>query len=839
MCQILVIWLILCVGVSRSTANLVLQALQLILLTVTELLAITIKIFGQELDIPPLEICSDIHTIYRAVEVEPEIIRTVCCPKCFTLYSLDNVPEFCTWRQTKRARKCGEQLMTARKTQNGEKLLVPVRLYSTQSFESWLQFFLARPRIEDIIDQSYTHIPPNNGMMYGIWDSPAWTKGPLGDFTKKQGNLTFSLYIDWFNPLTNKIAGKVISCGAILLCCMNLPPDIRYLPENTFFVGVTPGPSAPDFVTISHIMQPVVDVMGKIIPTHRHPEGRHIRTGLLPLIGDLQAIWKISGFLGHTQALEWKNATTKAKKKQLATQNGVRWTALYDLPYWDPVAQIVLGFMHNSLEGILQQHLRQLWSIGKEVNIIEEDTISIDSELENVSISSQHDTENTPTQTLRDSMSRSQSHLSDYVSADEDIDEDMEDDEDISYPKHFSFSSDELELIQKCIRNVNLPTYVQRPPGNLGEKAHGKLKADNYFTLFAVIFPLIIPTFWHLTGDDYKRSLLENFYHLVASTNIISSFSTSPHEADQYMVHYTAYRRGIHELFPTYQDKPNHHYAMHNGEILKYWGPVAALSEFAGERMNGVMQNINTNRHIYDVDFTMLRQMCRRGRFEAQVHDYQKDDSLTSHMNSLLLPNPNYGTNATSVQPLTPYETGILIHNGKRMSGVDYEMLLAHLKSIGEQWRKVDEFPHPENAYVLQPIAVQPTEFTFEGRTYSQNKSHKGNSAIQFYSHSKEETHIGYIESIWSMPLHQISRTFLLVCLYKDLPVEENMRSPYAGRSGFNAQLVYAEPVFPAYMIIEPQQIISHLATYRLPYGTYSINRDVLAVCWSLNRGRK
>ena len=44
--------------------------------------------------------------------------------------------------------------------------------------------------------------------------------------------------------------------------------------------------------------------------------------------------------------------------------NGVRWSLLHRLPYWDPVKHVVLGFMHNWLEGILQHHLRILWRIG-------------------------------------------------------------------------------------------------------------------------------------------------------------------------------------------------------------------------------------------------------------------------------------------------------------------------------------------------------------------------------------------------------------------------------------------------------------------------------------------
>ena len=43
---------------------------------------------------------------------------------------------------------------------------------------------------------------------------------------------------------------------------------------------------------------------------------------------------------------------------------GVRWSLLHRLSYWDPVKHVILSFMHNWLEGILQHHLCILWHIG-------------------------------------------------------------------------------------------------------------------------------------------------------------------------------------------------------------------------------------------------------------------------------------------------------------------------------------------------------------------------------------------------------------------------------------------------------------------------------------------
>jgi hypothetical protein len=180
--------------------------------------------------------------------------------------------------------------------------LVPRRLYSTQDFKSWLEFFLSRPGIEDLINKSYAHRPTSD-TMHSIWDSPSWRS--LGAFTTTSNNLTFSYYIDWFNPFTNKISGKTASCGAIILVCLNLPYELQHLAENSFFAGITPPPHEPTVVTITAVSDPVIDQFiemwnGAKIKTYHHPEGVIKKVAILAGIGDLLAMRKALGFAGVT-----------------------------------------------------------------------------------------------------------------------------------------------------------------------------------------------------------------------------------------------------------------------------------------------------------------------------------------------------------------------------------------------------------------------------------------------------------------------------------------------------------------------------------------------------------
>jgi hypothetical protein len=111
------------------------------------------------------------------------------------------------------------------------------------------------------------------------------------------------------------------------------------------------------------------------------------------------------------------------------------------------------------------------------------------------------------------------------------------------------FDSTSLAMIRQCLSDAVIPSWLERPPVNLGEKRHGKLKAGQWLQLFSVFLLLILPEIW-LASNSHHEALLDNFHDLVTYTNIICSYSVSSASADLYLHHFIQYRKSSKILFP-------------------------------------------------------------------------------------------------------------------------------------------------------------------------------------------------------------------------------------------------------------------------------------------------
>jgi hypothetical protein len=412
--------------------------------------------------------------------------------------------------------------------------------------------------------------------------------------------------------------------------------------------------------------------------------------------------------------------------------HGVRWSSLNRLLYRDPVCHTVLGLMHNWIEGILQHHARKNWGIGvpssnKSETQEKDTTIPSPSQTDNFDMDVDFDmlydelndlqAESLQCKDTPSHLKRFHSQESDQVSHDgssgspdedfwpdsesdsddENIDENIDDEKE---KVKCIFDATTMSKIHACISNVVIPSWIARPPVNLGEKSHGKLKADNWLTLFTIFLPLVLPEIWLASTSKHHEALLDNFYDLVTCTNLVCSHIVSSASADKYLNQYIKYRLSSRHLFPNINTRPNHHYAMHNADLMKFWGPLIKISEFAYERHNGTLQRIKTNAHIWELDFTMLRQICRRGRLTAFIQGCMTLENPLSKALQILFPETHVEKELAQMPPLAEAH-----HNAQ---GINlpihvYNLILEHMNtlSLSSPIRHFKNLPHPMEAYVL------------------------------------------------------------------------------------------------------------------------------------------
>ncbi|KAI7933362.1 hypothetical protein MJO28_017689 [Puccinia striiformis f. sp. tritici] len=639
----------------------------------------------------------DMRKIIEDLNLGPEIRRTICCPRCFYLYPIDDPPHACTARATRKSRKCLEPLFKS-DSRNSSSPKVH-QYFSTQSFTDWLARFIARPGMEDLLEESLSETRESSSIS-DIWDSNMWKNLKTSDnkqFTSFSGNLVFSLNVDWFNPAGNKSAGKHISLGTIALMCLNLPPHLRGSHDNIFLAGLIPGPSEPTVTQINHVLEPLVTELKelwtgiKFDSTVNFPKGRIIKVMLGPIICDLPAIRKVLGMAGHSshknlcsfcrvtikkidrvdldqsrprkarvlreQANKWKKADTLDERKEIFQTYGVRYSILYELPYFDPLSSAIVEPMHNIFLGLLKHHGQDLFGLksfekksskkgcfqrkspkncesgsehlqsseisGSEDGMEDEEGITAEeagqedpqpvdkehaqpaNELLNAFQSLTFATDPEP---VSPPVSESESSSSESDSSNVQSFADCEIPTELNpLGAKFFTQKHHLQTLREVNKKFTLPSWIGRVPSTVGSAKGGKLKADEWVILFEIIMiPTLIQLLSEKSGDIFEIGVFKNLLHLTSITNIVRSLEITNDDIDALRIHLKAYRQGLLDLFPSFPTKPNHHYALHLPDCLSQFGPAPQWTAWSFERLNGSLASIPTNNHIESRDLTLL-----------------------------------------------------------------------------------------------------------------------------------------------------------------------------------------------------------------------------------------
>ncbi len=326
-------------------------------------------------------------------------------------------PKECTNIPSPGAEVCGAPLLRNPGSDDEISTNRPKKTFVYHHFHDYLAGLLSREDIEILMDESCDTLSssiksgqPTPEYVTDVFEAEFLrtfegpTPGQLFvNRPGKEGRYAFALSFDFFRTEGMKINGASTSSGLISAACLNLPLNIRYNPENMYIAGIVPGPHEPLNDELNHYIRPLIDDL--LVTWERgvhysrtacHPTGRDTRSAVALCVCDLPGgrkltqtashssnhycsvchCWGIS-YVGRTdfdnpdwrrkeasdqreKAELYHNASTVGEQTSLFKQNGVRWTQLWRLPYWDPPRMLVVDCAHCVLEGNAHFHFRHV-----------------------------------------------------------------------------------------------------------------------------------------------------------------------------------------------------------------------------------------------------------------------------------------------------------------------------------------------------------------------------------------------------------------------------------------------------------------------------------------------
>ena len=329
-------------------------------------------------------------------------------PACTKLYSLEDITALdgngqptglsCT--------TCGSHLTTETVLSNGKRRFHPLKIYCYKSIKESLERLLQFPNFYQSCQAWMTRDTPANSLC-DIYDGQVWKSFffpmPSGPQLIQKLDLGLMINCDWFQPFKRR---SNISVGVIYAVIANLPREMRFKTENVLLLGILPALSKEPS-NLNSFLKPVVEELKEF---HRGLQMK-VSTGSSVLVttriictaSDIPATRKLCGFLGHSAFLgcskclkyfstmtfnnkkkrnysgfqrdQWTQRTndshranivkitsapSKSVREKLEKQYGSRYTALLDLPYFDPVIHHVVDPMHNLFLGTAKM-IFKLW----------------------------------------------------------------------------------------------------------------------------------------------------------------------------------------------------------------------------------------------------------------------------------------------------------------------------------------------------------------------------------------------------------------------------------------------------------------------------------------------
>ncbi|KAJ3766154.1 hypothetical protein FB446DRAFT_654216 [Lentinula raphanica] len=184
----------------------------------------------------------------------------------------------------------------------------------------------------------------------------------------------------------------------------------------------------------------------------------------------------------------------------------------------------------------------------------------------------------------------------------------------------FVNSSELLKRLHCTIQNTTIPTWISKPPSQVGLPDQGTLKADHWRTLFAVHLPLAELSLWIKTSPISSEdptdmaSVLETSMSLTCASLTIVKNRLTPERREFFRQAFRKHIMGLKKNFPGFL-LPSHHLAFHIHDFMETFSNVRYWWCFPFERLIGKLQRIGTNHKIGMFEYTLLHSFIKGASF--------------------------------------------------------------------------------------------------------------------------------------------------------------------------------------------------------------------------------
>lgn len=172
--------------------------------------------------------------------------------------------------------------------------------------------------------------------------------------------------------------------------------------------------------------------------------------------------------------------------------------------------------------------------------------------------------------------------------------------------RHHVLGKSLLELTHQYEAAGLWPVGLPKPPPNWGTAKYGKLGAHQVESIGKKSLMNTLVLQWgYPPNDDFstpeaKRhiKMLWNYADRVKASSMAHNLVASHEHSSSYEFYAFRYHTEARKLYPSFAMRPSNHVGLHYGDVLRNFGPSHAIQVPGFERLNYVLQSMNTNHKL-------------------------------------------------------------------------------------------------------------------------------------------------------------------------------------------------------------------------------------------------